>query len=190
LPKLILLEGLPKYENVNEAYAIADALEIMKKSCDGRRARHLKIIPHTAENKADFMRWLEKDTDFLHISAHGDRVNNQTILKITRNGTLTPKEVAELNIKAKVIFMNACQQSRKDMAEAFFKAGKPKYRFFIAPFKEVPFDEAFLIALLFYKNAFLERTSLENSKSLFKALEKVYTMRIKTSYFFWEWPYL
>ena len=182
MPKLVLIEGLPKYENVNEAKAITLALEIMKKEIDGRRARHLKIIPHTAETKRDFMRWLEKDTDFLHISAHGESKKGQTILNITRNATITPDEIVDLDIKARVIFINACQQSRKDMAYAFLDSRNAKKRYFIAPHKDVPFDEAFIIALYFYRKAFLNK-----SKNLSKALNYVYHLKdIKTNYFLWE----
>jgi hypothetical protein len=35
------------------------------------------------------------------------------------------------------------------MANAFLEAGNPKRRYYIAPRKDVPFDEAFIVALLF-----------------------------------------
>jgi len=183
MPKIILIEGLPKYERVNEAKSIAEALEVMKKSCDGRRARHLEIIPHTVESKADFINWLEKETDFLHVSAHGKRKKGKTVLKITRGSIITSEEIEKLNIKAKVIFVSACQQSRKDMADAFLKAGKPKYRYYIAPRVDVPFDEAFIVALLFYKKAFLGKASEKKRNHFYNALNYVYSLKdIKTRY--------
>jgi hypothetical protein len=33
MTQLILLEGLPKYEGINEAKALADALRLMMKAC-------------------------------------------------------------------------------------------------------------------------------------------------------------
>ena len=45
IPRLTLVEGLPKYDGINEAQAISDALNIVKKSLDGRRSRHLNIDP-------------------------------------------------------------------------------------------------------------------------------------------------
>jgi len=189
MPKIILIEGLPKYERVNEAKSIADALEVMKKSCDGRKTRHLEILPHRAESKADFIKWLEKETNFLHISAHGDRENNETVLKITRGSTITSQEIKDLNIRAKVIFVNACQQSRKDMADAFLEAGKPRYRYYIAPRVDVPFDEAFIVALLFYKKAFLGKAFKKRRNQLFNVLNYVYGLKdIKTSYWLWQVP--
>lgn len=184
MKRLVLLEGLPKYEGINEAQALADALRLMMKGYDGRKTRGLKIIPHSARNKEDFCRWLERKTDFLHISSHGKVEKGRTTLYITQGGKVTANDIENLHIKAKVVFVNACQTSRKDLANAFFKAGKPKQRYFIASRVDVPFDEAFLIALLFYKRAFLEKRP-----SLFNSLKYVYNLKdVKTNYWLWEGP--
>jgi len=182
--RLLLVEGLQKYEGINEAQVLADALRLMMKGYDGRRTRSLKITQHTAKDKRDFLQWLERKTDFLHISSHGRVEKGRTTLHITQGGKVTADDIENLNIKAKVIFVNACQVSRKDLAEAFFKAGKPKKRYFIAPRVDVPFDEAFLIALLFYKRAFLEKR-----QRLFNSLKYVYKLKdVKTNYWLWEGP--
>jgi len=174
MPCLLLVEGLPKYEGINEAEALATALRIMIKGYDRRTTKSLKIITHTAKNKEDF----------LHISSHGKFENNHTTLYITNGGKVTAEDIKNLNIKAKVIFLNACQVSRDDMANAFLKAGNPKRRYYIAPRKDVPFDEAFIVALLFYKRAFLDRRP-----KLFSALKYVYNLKdIKTNYWLWKVP--
>ena len=184
MPKLILIEGLRKYEGISEVDALSNALQLMKKSCDGRRARHLKIIPHRAKNKKDFIRWLQKETDFLHISAHGERENGITTLKITQRSKITPDQIKKLTINARVVFVNACQQAHADMANAFLTAGKPKIQYYIAPKVDVPFDEAFIVALLFYKKAFIEKR-----KRLSYALKYVYKLKdIRTNYWYWESP--
>jgi hypothetical protein len=182
--RLILLEGLPKYERINEAKALADALHLMMKGYDGRRTRGLKITPHIATDKGDLLQWLERKTDFLHISSHGRVEKGRTTLYITQGGKVTADDIENLQVKAKVVFVNACQASRKDLADAFFKAGKPKQRYFIAPRVDVPFDEAFLIALLFYKRAFLEKRP-----RLFNSLKYVYNLKdVKTNYWLWQSP--
>lgn len=187
MPILTLVEGLPKYEGVNEAVAISDALNIMRKSVDGRRDRYLRIYPNTANKKSHFLKLLECKTDFLHISSHGSRIEGKTFLDITKSGKVSADDIRELDIKAKIIFLNACQTSRKDMANAFFKAGTYPFRYFIAPFKEIPFDEAFVVALLFYWKAFLKGVPLKNTKKLFDALEYAYKLKdISTNFFFWE----
>lgn len=184
MPTLTIVEGLPKYEKANEADALSFALKLMIKACDGRRARNLKIITHTATNKEDFLRWLERETDFLHISCHGNFKKDRTTLYITQGGTVTAKDIEKRRINAKVILLNACQVSRKDMADAFFKAGNPKRRYYIAPRKDVPFDEAFIVALLFYRRAFIEKRY-----KLFTALKYVYNLKdIRTNYWFWTGP--
>jgi len=179
--KLTLIEGLPKYENINEAKALATALRIMRRGYDQRKVKNLTIIAHTARDKDDFLQWLQRKTDFLHISSHGKSQKDHTVLDITRGGKVTAEDIQELKINAKVVFLNACQVSREDIADAFFKAGKPKCRYYIAPKKDVPFHEAFIVALLFYKRAFLEKRP-----KLFSALNYVYNLKdIKTRYWFW-----
>jgi hypothetical protein len=182
--QLILIEGMPKYEGINEAKALADALRLMMKGYDRRTTRGLKITQHTAKDKEDFLRWLERKTDFLHISSHGRVENGRTILYLTQGGKITADDIENLQINAKVVFVNACQVSRRDLANAFFKAGEPKRRFYIAPRVDVPFDEAFLVALLFYKKAFLEKR-----RRLLSALNYVYKLKdVKTNYWIWEGP--
>jgi len=63
--KLVLLEGLPKYEGINEAKTLKQGLKLMMKAYDQRRIRVKEIKEHTAETKQDFLNWLQKDTDFL-----------------------------------------------------------------------------------------------------------------------------
>lgn len=179
--KLTLLEGLPKYEGVNEAKALASALRIMMKGYDQRKVKNLKISAHRAIDKEDFLKWLSRKTDFLHISSHGKVEKGRTVLHITQGGKITAEDIENLPIKAKVIFLNACQVSRDDMADAFFKAGKPNCRYYLAPRKDVPFDEAFIVALLFYKRAFLEKRP-----KLYSALKYVYNLKdIRTNYWLW-----
>jgi len=103
---------------------------------------------------------------------------------ITNGGKVTAEDIKNLNIKAKVIFLNACQVSRDDMANAFLNAGNPKRRYYIAPRKDVPFDETFIVALLFYKRALLDRRP-----KFFSALKYVYNLKdIKTNYWLWKGP--
>jgi hypothetical protein len=182
--RIVLLEGLPKYEGVNEAQALACALNLMVKGYDKRKAKGLKIVAHTANDKGDFLKWLECKTDFLHISSHGRVEKGRTTLYITQGGKVTADDIEKLDVKARVVFVNACQASHRDLADAFFKAGNPKKRYFIATRVDVPFDEAFLIALLFYKRAFLEKRP-----RLFDALKYVYNLKdVKTNYWLWEGP--
>jgi len=64
--KLVLLEGLPKYERVNEAKTLKQGLKLMMNGYDRRRSRVKEVIEHTAENKEDFLNWLQSDTDLKH----------------------------------------------------------------------------------------------------------------------------
>jgi hypothetical protein len=188
MPKLTLVEGLPKYDGINEAQTIADALNIMKKGLDGRRSRHLNIRPIRANSKTEFTKGLERETDFLHVSSHGEKDEfDNTYLYVTNGGCIYPKDIEKLKIKAKVVFLNACLASREDMATAFLDANNPKYRFFIAPKKDVTFDEAFIASLLFYRNAFLKNIDIKSEQTVYQALKKVYKLGdIRTNYFFWR----
>ena len=186
MPILTLVEGLPKYEGINEAYTISDSLNIMRKSIDERRARHLQIDPHTAENKDHFLNLLETKTDILHISSHGSSIAGKTVLEITNGGIVTAADIKGRKISARIIFVNACQASRTDMANAFIEKSKTEHRYFIAPFNEVGFDEAFVVALLFYWQVFLKGIPIDNSNKILKALEYAYkTKGVSTKYNFW-----
>jgi hypothetical protein len=46
--RLLLIEGIHKYEKINEAQSLANALRLMMKGYDGRKTRGLKITTHTA----------------------------------------------------------------------------------------------------------------------------------------------
>jgi hypothetical protein len=188
MTKLTLVEGLPKYDGINEANAIANALNVMKKGLGNNRSKHLHINSIRANTKQEFTKGLEKNTDFLHISSHGERdKNNTTYLYVTNGGCVYPQDIEELNIQAKVVFLNACLTSRKDMANAFLEANNPNFRFFIAPRNDVTFDEAFIVSLLFYRNAFLNSIDLRSGNAIFKALNRVYKLGdIKTKYSLWR----
>jgi len=196
--KLVLLGGLPKYEGINEAKTLKQGLKLMMKAYDQRRIRVKEIKEHTAETKQDFLNWLQKDTDFLHVSCHGSHDTGNTVLSITQGGNVTSEDIwrteknkiTTLNIKAKVVFMNACGTSCKDLREAFFKSGKKTLRYYIAPRVEVPFDEAFLVALLFYKKAFLDATANQKHDRTFSALKYAFRLKdIKTNYWLYENPW-
>ena len=64
-------------------------------------------------------------------------------------------------------------------------------RYYIAPRVEVPFDEAFLVALLFYKKAFLDTTANQKHDRTFSALKYAFRLKdIKTNYWLYENPWL
>jgi hypothetical protein len=186
--RLTLVEGLPKYDGIEEANAIAEALNIMKKGLGSDNSKKLYISSIRTHTKREFTKALERQTDFLHISSHGERdKDNTTYLYVTNGGCLYPQDIEDLSIKAKIVFLNACLASRKDMANAFLEANDPWFRFFIAPRNEVTFDEAFLVSLLFYRNAFLNSINLKSGRAVFKALNKVYKIGdIKTRYSLWR----
>lgn len=147
-----------------------------------RGENSLRIIPHTADSKSDFLNLLELDTDFLHISAHGGINDEHSYLSITSGGRVTAEDIKNRDIKAKCVFLNACQTSRNDFAEAFFNANKHRTKmYFISTRARVPFDEAFLVALLFYKKAFVEKKS-----NLWCALKYTKSLKdILSEYWFW-----
>jgi hypothetical protein len=182
IKKLVLVEGLPKYEGVHEAEALTDALELMKRAFNEKRRKSLVIESHAAEDKTDFLNWLERKCDFLHISSHGEiGKDGKSVLNITRGGKVTAKDIQDLDVKAEVVFLNACQTSRNDMADAFFRASRRRKMYFISTRARVPFDEAFLVALLFYKKAFVERRS-----SIPWALRYTNSLKdIRSEYWFW-----
>lgn len=195
--KLVLLEGLPKYEGINEAKTLKQGLKLIMKGYDRRRIRSKIIKDHTATNKDDFLQWLQRDTYFLHVSCHGERKKGITRLYITQGGWVTAKDIWNksdkakcLKINARVVMVNACETSSKDMREAFFEAGKHRLRYYIAPHEDVPFDEAFLVALLFYKKAFLDTFAKRKYDMIFRSLKYAYNLKdLRTNYWLYPNPF-
>jgi hypothetical protein len=156
---LLIIETIPD-RRASEGKALKHALEIMMKSWDGRTMRHLKIIVKKAYTKKKFRSLLQKEVDYLHISAHGDisegDKRNRHILLIGKGLKVKPDEIRRWKPKARNIFVSACSTGYEDLASAFFDFDKTKKGRFLAPLKDPYFDEAFLIALQFHRGAFLE----------------------------------
>ncbi len=158
MPKLLLIEGLPEYDKVTEAKLIDETFSILKKGIDGRRARHVLTFFERPQTKEKFLSLLEDDYDYIHISAHGERLERgKGVIYVRNRGIVRAENIHELNIKAKVVFANACETYQKDLIDAFLASGNPKSRTYIAPKNTVYFDEAYLIALLFWKCLMLDQ---------------------------------
>lgn len=158
MPKLLLIEGLPQYDKVTEAKLIDETFSILKKGIDGRRARHIATSFEQPKTKDEFLSLLEDDYDYIHISAHGEKIERgKGVIYVKNRGIVKAEHIHELNIKAKVILVNACETYQKDLIEAFLASGNPKSRVYIAPKNTVNFDEAYLIALLFWKCLMLDQ---------------------------------
>lgn len=158
MPKLLLVEGLPQYDRVNEAKLIHETFGIVKKGYDGRRARYVTTSFHQPATKKDFLELLEEDYDYIHISAHGEKIcGGKGVIYVRNRGVIKAKDLLGLDIKAKVIFVNSCKAYIRDLKYAFLAAGSPKDRVYIAPKNDVYFDEAYLIALLFWKRIMLDK---------------------------------
>ena len=156
---LLVIETIPD-RSASEGKALKQALEIMKRGWDGRTSRHLRIIVKKAFTKKEFCSLLQKDTEYLHVSAHGlvakGERKNRHMLIIGREIEVEPDEIRKWKPKARHVFISACSTGYKDLASAFFDFDKKKKGTFLAPVREPYFDEAFLIALQFHRGAFLE----------------------------------
>ena len=157
MKRLLIIETIPDRHGASEGIALKQALEIMKKSWDGRTTRQLKIDVEQAFTKKSFLSKIEEETDFLHISAHGkkEKTGDRHILLVGKTGKeVTPDDVKKRNPKAACIFVSACCAGYNDLASSFFCNGRKG--FYLAPVSKPPFDEAFLVALQFHRGAFLE----------------------------------
>jgi hypothetical protein len=156
---LLIVETIPD-RRASEGKALKEALEIMKKSWDGRTVRHLRIDMKKAYTKKELRSLLQKDSDHLHISAHGSTSKrdkrNRHVLLIGRKIRVKPDDIRKWKPKARNIFVSACNTGYEDLASAFFDFDSTKKGRFMAPLKEPYFDEAFLTAVQFHRGAFLE----------------------------------
>lgn len=160
MKRLLIIETIPDQNDVCEGNALKQSLEVMKKSWDNRTTKFLTIDVINAFTKKAFLNLLEEETDYLHISAHGTwKKGSGHILIIGNKKVITSENIRKHKPKARNIFVSACHTGFYDLASAFFDFDRKKRGFYIAPLKEPPFDEAFLVALQFHRGAFLEEYS-------------------------------
>ena len=159
VPKLLLIEGLPRYEGVSECDALYESLLLFQKDIDRRKLRRplSNSPPFNVGSKNEFLDLLQKTkSECIHISAHGDHKDSTTWIEMPK-GKVYSDEIASLKISAKVVFVNACKTWRKDLATAFIEARCRRKMYYIAPKNEVSYTDALLFALLFYKKLLIDR---------------------------------
>lgn len=159
VPKLLLIEGLPRYEGVSECKALYQSLLLFQKDMDRRKLRRplSSQPPFRIKSKSKFLDLLQNSkSEYIHISAHGDHKNSTTWIEMPR-GKVYSNEIASLKIHAKVVFVSACKTWRKDLANAFIEASSRRKKCYIAPKNEVSYADALLFALLFYKKLLIEK---------------------------------
>lgn len=178
MPTLNLVEGLAKKERASEAELIHRSFKLLKKGPDQRRTRHVKTRFVQPETKNEFLDAMQAECEYLHVSSHGERVEGGARIYVRNKGYVTAQDIQKLDIKAKVVFINACQAWSDDLRNAFAEAENSRPAYFIAPKNDVSFDEAYLIALLFYRGLILDKLPPN------KALKNAYNLpRITGSYF-------
>ena len=158
IPKLFLIEGLPRYEGVSECRALYQSLLLFQKVMDGRKLRRrlFNSPPFRVRSKNEFLNLLEESaSEYLHISAHGDYEDGETWIEMPK-GKVYSDDIASLRISARIVFVNACKTWRKDLADAFLEARSRRKMCYIAPKNEVAYTDALLFALLFYKKLLVE----------------------------------
>lgn len=176
---LLIIETIPGW--ASEAWALKEALDVMMVGWDGRAMRHLEIEVKEAFTKSNLRKLLQRDVDYLHISAHGGIVKrdpkNRHALYIGRSRKMVkPDDIRSWKPKARNVFISACHTGYRDLASAFFDFDKKKKGSFLAPVNEPAFDEAFLIALQFHRGAFLEGSNKRAERYVeeLKSLKKTY----------------
>lgn len=112
-------------------------------------------------SKKEFLKKLdtEKKWDIVHISAHGEACRSDVIVGNGSTWGVTPEEIQEHSrLRAELVFVNACMNNRKRMAEAFSGC-----KYFLAPDTKVEWDKAALFALMFYQRYVIYGHSMERS---------------------------
>lgn len=196
MSKLLIIETINN-RFASEGKTLEQALNLILDCMDQRKARHLEIEYFTAFTKSKFMDRLKHECEFLHISSHGTTDNglekgNRHVLEIGRkeergqtikNGRqVTPNEIKELEIKAKTVFVSACFSGHNDMANAFFNDRRKGV--YIGPCRRIDFEKAFLVALHFYRGAFLEKSLRKGMNNI----SKDYTMGPHGTYYYFQSP--
>ncbi len=168
MKRLLIIETI---NDLNEGKALKEALELMKKTWNGKTTKYLNIDLKEAYEKSTFLNYLKEETDYLHISAHGqwNKRKRKHVLKIGENIEITPDDIRKHKPKASNIFVNACRAGHFNLAKAFFDFDPKKKGFYVGPVGEPYYDGAFLVALQFHRGAFVE----EFSQGINKGKERV-----------------
>jgi len=162
----LLLLNCTKKSEPNEVEFLSQFIEMM-------RQRYHKSIEYEAVNvntKREFKKQIQRTwPNIIHIAAHGDSKlypsgnrGKETSIEIG-NRSISSKEIAKLRENpVKLVFISACLNSYKDMADAFLDRGAEK---FIAPKTDVEWVHAALFSATFYRRYVYDRTSFEASFS-------------------------
>lgn len=151
MPTLLLVEALPKSEGVSEVAVLGDALEVLRRGSDQRRAKHVGIKTAFPRTKTEFLHAVQRSCDYLHISAHGQEDAQGSCIFVRGGGIVTESDLDGVTIQASTVFVNACDAMGDDLCQAFIRATARQPAHYIAPNGDATFDEALLVALLFYK---------------------------------------
>ena len=196
MSKLLIIETINN-RFASEGKALEQSLNLILDAMDQRIARHFEVEYCTAFTKSKFKNLLQTDCKFLHISAHGTSNNdlkkgNRHVLEIGKKEergqtikegkTVTPKEIKKLEIKAKTVFVSACFSGHNDLANAFFNDRRKGI--YIGPCRKIDFEQAFLVALHFYRGAFLEKSIKKGINNVLKD----YTLGPHGTYYYFKSP--
>lgn len=160
LPDVFIIESLDRESNGDvQGRALAQALKAF-----GRYPRYVDVA-----NKFELINALKdfeiSEYRYLHISAHGDVVNEG--LRLRNDETVSYEEIADelskLKLKSTRLFLSACCAGAKsDFAEALFS--RTSVHSVLAPAEDIDLIESLLFWTAFYGEMYMhDKDSMENA---------------------------
>ncbi len=161
----ILLVNCIAQNQPNETVLLSEFFRMLKL----RFPRSVDYYPGEVRSKnALFAALTANWPTIIHLSAHGDsgkrssgRRGKNTGIKVG-SSWVTAKDIAQMDgdIKAGTVFVSACLNSYKDMADAMRQKGADYY---LAPKTEIFWVTAALFAVSFYKRLIWDKKDFDNA---------------------------
>jgi hypothetical protein len=165
--KLLIIEGIPKSEKLNESLVLSNFL---------RMTQPERVKARRVTSKTEFLNYLRRKTDlakfrYVHISAHGDPDNSRFELP---SGFVSPEEFPVSCFKGKVVTISACSTSRVDFVDPFMDRTGAKH--VIAPIYDVAFIDAAVWYINFYylvlHHGFTPRNAFDRTDEILRGKAK------------------
>jgi len=145
---LLILECIPKYENIQEGKILADVLTLPDDDDDD-----VMVGVKEFTFKRDLLKYLKrkanlKNYDFIHLSGHGIVEDQETAFFELPHGKVQPYEFPEDCFSDMHMAMSACELGKVGFIDPFIGQTSPLS--VLGPQREIPFRDACLFWVNYY----------------------------------------
>ena len=163
--RMLILDFTPKHEGMSEGTIISEFIKIS--NIINENNIYVEYNDRLPRKKDILKLFNDYEWDYIHISAHA----NKTAFGLPKgNGKIDLKDLFEIEFHCKLLLSTGCNTGTKDFGDKMIECGCESY---IAPNKEVYYNDSVLFSLLVYNHIFYESSAKKpNLKSINAAFDK------------------